>query len=451
MVQQKAIGVTAHNLANVNTPGFSRQRLNISTGLPLAMKPGQLGSGVKADEVERIFDRFLVKQTSKEQQAVGNWEAEKGALERVEIVFNEAEGFGLNEVMTAFWDSWNDLTNNPESATARKVVLSKGEDVAMTLNTMDVDLFEIQKDIDVSITGTVEDVNPLLEQIADLNVKISTIESGKIHNANDYRDDRDRVVKELAEYIDVNTFENEFGQLSVMTGYGQPLVVNADHWRLTTEMDPTSGLHNVMWQGRDGTTMDITNTIEEGKLGGWIRVRDQKIGEYLSELDDFAEALITDLNALHNSGYGLDDSTGNDFFNGSSAGSISVNPAILADFNLIAASSAAVGPGAPGDNSNAVAIAQLQSALTMNGGTSTFDDFYSSFVSEMANDLRNATIRYENQVDKLTIVENQRESLSGVSVDEEMMNLVKYQHAYQAAAKLITATEEMLNALVSVI
>ncbi|MCP4689702.1 MAG: flagellar hook-associated protein FlgK [Desulfobacterales bacterium] len=450
-VQQKAISVTGHNLANVNTPGFSRQRLNISASMPLTIKPGQMGSGVQANEVQRVYDRFIIKQMNQEMQNLGGWDAERGALERVEVVFNEAEGFGLNEVMTKFWDSWNDLTNNPESATARQVVLSKGVDVAMTFNSMDADLHQIQRDIDDSIAGTAEDVNPLLEQIVDLNIKISAIESGGIHNANDYRDQRDTIVKQVAEYLDINTFENEFGQLSVMTGRGQPLVVNADSWELSTEIDPATGLSNVMWGDQDGDATDITAGITDGKLGGWIRARDEKIPGYMADLDEFAETLITELNLLHSTGFGLDDSTLNDFFNGTTAGTISVNPAITGDVNMIAASSAAVGPGAPGDNSNAVAIAELQNALTMNGGTASFDDFYSGFVSDMGNDLQNASVQFENQTDKLKLVENQRESISGVSVDEEMLNLIKYQHAYQAAAKLIAATDEMLNSLVSIL
>ena len=451
-VQQKGIYVTGNNIANVNTPGYSRQRLNMSSDAPISTSIGPVGGGVKANEVERVYDRFLGVQINNETQGLGQWEAYKDSLERVEMVFNESGGYGLNQVMSEFWNSWQDLTNNPTGSVERTVLLGNSEMVAATLSQNYEDLQQIQRDIDLNIEGAVETINRLSENIVDLNEKIIQMEAGG-HTASDYRDQRDLVLKEFSELIDIDSFEDATGAVTISVGSGQALAEGTHTYKLSTQPD-VSGHQDITWVDSSGNSVIITNDISKGKLKGWLDARDVDIDDSLNKLDTLAQNLMTEVNALHASGYGLDGSTGNDFFTGAAtAAGIKVNPLIANDTNLIAAAEGfnLVAGDKPGDNGNAIAIANLQEKKTMNGNTATFDAYYDSMVSDAGLAVQKATSYYDHQSQMVLQMENYRESISGVSIDEETVNLIKYQNAYQAAAKLISTADEMMQTVLNMI
>jgi len=445
LAHQKAISITGHNIANVNTPGYSRQRVNLATSPGMTSTPGQMGTGVRASDIQRIYDQFLGSQINTESYNQGKWEAQKSSLERVEIIFDETTGFGLNQAMGDFFNALQDLSNNPAGHTERQVLLAKSEIMAETFNKISSDLNQLQNDLDSNIEGTVIEINTIAGEISDLNFKIGDIEkSGQ--NANDLRDKRDLYLKELSSMIDISSFEGNDGQVTVSVGSGTPLVQPPYAFSLSTATN-ASGHENVLWVNRDGSTVDITNDISGGKLKGWIDVRDVTIENYKTSLDNLASSMITEVNNLHTGGFDLNSVAGVNFFTGSLASDISVNPVIAGDVNLIAAS----GTGAPGDNSNAIAIANLQNSLLMSGGTSTYDDFYNSLVSDVGIAVRSAQVNYDHQTAMVSSLDNYRESIAGVSLDEEMVNLVKFQHAYDAAAKLISAVDEMMNTVMSMV
>jgi len=451
-VQQKGIYVTGNNIANVNTPGYSRQRLNMSSDGPINTGIGPVGSGVTANKVERVYQRFLGVQINNETQSLGQWEAHKDALERVELIFNESGGYGLNQVMSEFWNAWQDLTNNPSGSVERTVLVAKSEMLAATFSQNYEDLQKIQRDIDSNIEGAVEEINRLSENMVDLNQKIIQMESGG-HMANDYRDQRDLVLKELSELIEIDSFEDANGGVTVSVGSGQALVEGTHTYKLSTQTD-ASGHQDITWLDSSGNTVIITNDISKGKLKGWLDARDIDIDNSLNKLDTLAQDLMTEVNTLHATGYGLDGSTGNDFFTGAAtAAGIQVNPLIANDTNLIAAAEGFnLVPGdKPGDNGNAIAIANLQETQTMNGNTATFGAYYDSMVSDAGLAVQQATSYYDHQSQMVLQVENYRESISGVSIDEEAVNLIKYQNAYQAAAKLITTADEMMETVLAMI
>ena len=442
---QKAISTTGHNIANVNTPGYSRQRVNLATNPGLASASGQMGAGVRVSDIQRIYDQFLGSQINTESYNQGKWEAQKNSLERVEIIFDESTGFGLNQAMGDFFNAWQDQANNPEGHTQRQVLVAKSEIMAETFNKVSSDLNQFQNDLDKSIKGAVSQINTIAGEIADLNVKISDIEkSGQ--NANDLRDRRDLYLKELSSMINISSFENSDGQVTVLVGSGNSLVQPPYALSLSTVTN-ASGHEDVLWVDRDGNTVDITNDISGGKLKGWIETRDVTIENYKTSLDNLASSMITEVNGLHTAGFDLNSAAGVNFFTGSSASDISLNPAIAGNVNLVAAS----GTGAPGDNSNAIAIANLQNSLLMSTGTATYDDFYNSLVSDVGIAVQSAQMNYDHQSAMLSSLDNYRESISGVSLDEEMVNLVKFQHAYDAAAKLVSAVDEMLNTVMNMV
>ena len=199
--------------------------------------------------------------------------------------------------------------------------------------------------------------------------------------------------------------------------------------------------------------MSITASISGGKLDGWLTARDVDIQNYLGQLDTLAQGLMQEVNSLHAAGYGLDGSTGNDFFTGSSAADIAVNPTIVNDANLIAAAADfdTIPGDKPGDNGNAIAIAALRETLTMSGGTATFGEYYGSLISDVGHGVQQAQSYHDHQSQMVLHLENYRESISGVSIDEEMVNLVKYQKAYQAAARLVNTAGEMMDTILNMV
>ena len=451
LAQQKGIYVTGNNIANVNTPGYTRQRLNLSSDIPVNTSIGPVGTGVTALNTERIYQRFLGVQINNETQSRGNWEAQKDALERVEMVFEESGGYGLNQAMSEFWMAWQDLANDPSGPVERNVLIAKSQIMAETFSKNYQDLQTIQQDIDILIEGTVDEINLLSEKIARLNQKIIQMESGG-QTANDYRDQRELLLKELSALIDIDSFENAVGGVTVSVGSGQPLVEGTDSYRLSTQRNAT-GHQNITWVDAANNASDITNNILGGKIKGWLEVRDRGIRNYLNRLDTLAQRIMGEVNGLHAAGYGLDGSTGNNFFIGASALDMQVNPAIELDGRLIAAARGfTTVPGdRPGDNGNAIDIANLKSSRLMNGNSATFDAYYESFIGDVGYDVQQAASYHGHQSEMVHQLENYRESISGVSVDEEMVNLVKFQNAYQAAAKLISTADEMMQSVLNMI
>ncbi len=454
LTQQKAIDVTGQNIANVNTPGYSRQRVVMQPNTPINFEPGQMGTGVKAAEIERIYDRFIGGQINRESTNLGQWEATEGALQRIELVFDETSGVGLDQSLNEFWAAWQDLINNPGGYSERTVLASKSQTLARTFNNMATNLRQIQEDYDTNISGTIDEINGIAGQIADLNHKISQVEVAG-QNSNDYRDQRDLLLKDLSALIDVTTFENDAGQVTVLVGDGKPLVQSPYAWQLGTQTN-ASGLQDVVWLERDGSPTDITAAIQGGRIRGWLDVRDGYAADYLNRLDTLAQSIVTEVNTLHQNGFGLtidpisgSPITGQDFFvgSGTTAAAMAVNPDLLSDANRIAAATTAA--TVPGDNRNAVAIAALQSTAIMSGGKATFSDYYSALVGSVGSDVRSASANHDYEASMVTQLENYRESVAGVSLDEEMINLVKYQHAYEAAARVITTVDEMLDTVLN--
>jgi flagellar hook-associated protein 1 FlgK len=443
LTQQKAIDITGNNIANVNTPGYSRQRLNMIQSSPVRDGGGTMSTGVTAERrVQRFYDQFIGAQLNTENESLGQWEAQKTALEKIEVLFDDVSGYGVSAAMAGFWNAWQDLSNNPAGHVERTTMLSAGQFLSTTFNQLSDNISNAQDDIDTNVTNIVEDINRMATQIAELNRKVIQVEAGG-HSANDYRDQRDQIVFNLSKLIDTDSFEDADGNLTVMVGGGKPLVETTFTWELSTS--DVGGVQNVFWEDSSGGTTDITSRINSGELKGWIEARDVVIDDYASRLDDLANGIITQVNTLHSAGYALD-GTQRAFFTGTGASGIAVNSAIEADVDLIAAASNPL--ALPGDNSTAMAIAQLQSTLTMSGASATFDDFYISLVGDVGADVRNADLNYDHQTTMITHLQNYREEISGVSLDEEMINLVKFQHAYNASARLITTTDEMMETII---
>lgn len=440
MTSQKALQTTGHNIANVNTPGYTRQRVNLAASPPLQQtSPGQVGSGVTAVEVSRIYDSFIAGQILEEQPALGRWEARQESLQNAELAFDIREGSGLDAALGEFWAGWQDLVNNPGGNTERVALLSVADGLAETFRRIDADLRQQQENLDAAVDGTVIRVNNTIDQLAELNRQIGEVEAGG-QNANDLRDRRDLLLKDLTELIDVSAFEDGQGRVAVRLSDGRPLLDGGTTWQLTPGPD-ADGHSRIYWSDSGGAAVDVTDRVQGGKLGGWLEVRDIELADYRSRIDTLAVALRDEVNSRHTAGFDRLGRAGLDFFSGGGANDLTINPAIAGEPERVAA--AATAAGAPGDNANAVAITEIQNTPLV--GSATLDDSYSALVGDVGLNARISSDFSRHKTSMAAALEERRQSVSGVSLDEEMLNLVKFQHAYEAAAKLVTTVDEMLE------
>lgn len=436
--QQVGMNVAGHNVANVNTPGFSRQEV-VHAAVP---PPGAAsrfaatlltGGGVQVAAVRRARDAFLERQLQEARQALAEWRAREDFLAQVEAVFPEPSDSGLAQILSAFWNAWQELSLDPTSNGARAALVQQAQAVANTLHQSRKRLEELRGHLDAVATGHVQRINQIASEIASLNTQISRLEV-RGQPALDLRDRREALLGELRELADVIEVESEAGELLVFL-QGRELVGPAGR---TTEIQITpdpSGVHTFTWP--DGAPLDV----RKGALAAVLRGRDQDVGGLVGQLDALAGALIAQVNAKHATGYGLDGSTGVAFFTGVDAGTIEVNAVIRADPRKIAASSA---PGEPGNGAQALTIAQLR-------GLSEIDGAYQALVAEIGMRAQEASRQVTNQellADQLRL---RREATSGVSIDEEMVNMLRYQHAYDAAARMVRAIDEMIRTLLDIV
>jgi flagellar hook-associated protein 1 FlgK len=551
LTHQQALQVTNHNIANIATPGFSRQELILETAMPFLSEPGQIGAGVRAARVQRIYDQFIESQLGKELQTRGKWEALEGALTQVSMIFNESSETGLKARLDEFWAAWQDLANNPSAQSERSNVCLKAQSVTAMFNQAHTGLTDLQTQMDESVFDGLGTVSLISSQIASLNEKIAQVEAGG-QDANDSRDQRELLLKDLSEMIDFNSYEDSAGNVTVLVGMGKPIVLEGHSYSLEGQTN-ASGLYDVMWNDGKGNLVNITAEIQEGKLGGWLDMRDNSIVEYIDQIDTLARAMIAEVNRLHSAGVGLTyfdsltathsanagaalaseasglefwdeivegnsfslwvyDTTAetytetsmtidpgdtledlrqkidavagvsgtisngdltitagsgyqfffsgdqsnvlmalgiNTFFDGSDASDMAVCSTIEDDVSKIAA--AMDHTALPGDNRTALAIADLQDLMVMAGGTTTFGGHYDSLIGVIGNAGAEAEKNAKYQTSLVEQLQNRREQVSGVSLDEEMTNLMKFQHAYEASAQMIRVVDEMLDTILELV
>ena len=436
--QQAGLDVTNHNVANANTDGFSRQNVQLATTEPFAVpslnRPqgaGQVGTGVIAAGIQRARDLFLDIQYRTEIGGQLNSEARQDALEQVEVVLNEPGASGLSGLFNEYYRVWGELTNDPANLPVRTTVVEQSVALATAFNRADRQLRDVQANLDREIVDGVDQINQITDELVQLNKQIAVVEANG-QRANDMRDRRDFVLDTLAELAQVSVVENADKTVTVSMG-SQVLVNGLAKTNLTTVVNG-AGLRDVQFGG-------VAATLGNAELSGKLTARDTNVPNYLGQLNTIAGNLISAVNALHSTGYGLDNVTGRNFFSGTDAQTIAVDPAIAADPKTIAAAAAA---NSPGDNTIALGISNLRRTMSP-----TTESAYNSLVSGLGTDNRTARAEVENQTALVGLLERRRQQTHGVSLDEETVNLLRYQKAYEAAARMMTAFDEMLEKLIN--
>lgn len=450
--QQRGLETTGHNIANANTRGYSRQEAVLATTSPFAypgMGAGQLGTGVVVQSLRRVREEFLDAQFRSEAKALGRWEVRRDTLEKLEAMINEPTDEGLSKLLDRFFAAWEELANNnPAGEAARATVRQEGIALAEAFNHLAAQLNDLAADLSASIEIRVGEVNSLARQIRDLNAQIVKAEAGNMA-ANDLRDRRDLLLDELARVVPLQVEEDRFGAVSLVVG---------DHTLLSgfqvNELTYNKGSGEVTWP--DGAAYQ-SGPQPYGSLQGLLEARDVLVPKYRARLDALAAGLAQAVNDQHKLGYDLDGNTGQPFFEevsgGINAGNIRVSTAILEDTRRIAAalSGGASGSTPPpsGDGANALKIGQIKNTLQPGLGNVTLGDYYNALVAELGVEGQEAARMVDNQELLTGQLDNRRQSVSGVSLDEEMTNMIRFQQAYTAAARVITAVDEMLETLIN--
>ena len=431
--EQGALGITTNNVANANTPGYSRQRPVLIEGNPVLEGSLTFGSGVVLANVQSLRDPILELRLNDETQQHSQLDTMVSAMQQIEVMFSGSNG-DLGTQITNFFNSLQQLSGNAPSLSARQGVLSAAGNVANSFRTTVSNLRAQRSSLDLGVGQTVEQINVVTEQIAKLNQQISAIEN--LHqDAGTFVDQRTTLVRQLSEMVDVSVVKSD-NTLTITTSSGYAIVAGDRSFAVTNQLDP-SGVQHIFSHGAD-----ITAKITGGSLAGVLAVRDQKIPALLADLDTLAGGLATAINSAHRNGTDLAGVAGGDFFNpppAGNTGAASSMAVLLTDPTKIAASS----DGSPGSNGNLTQLLAVQNQ-TVTGGQSPIN-FYADMVFGIGSDVANGSAERDASDLILRQLQDQRSSLSGVSMDEEAANLIRYERSYQAAARVITAISEITD------
>jgi flagellar hook-associated protein 1 FlgK len=542
---QLAMNITSQNISNADVEGYSRKRLNLAADYRKDPAYGQMGIGVDVISIDRMRNAFIDEQIRRQKEEAGIFEEYNYSLEGVENILTEPSDTGLLHFLDQFFDGWQNLANNPADISARTMVKTNAEILIDVFHNLSKEMLNLRQTRNEEISQRINKINELSEKIYNLNLEIGAVEVTGVKKANDSRDARDELVKELSTLIEISVVENERGQITVTTS-GSIIVSPVDFQKLetfTTSFQMPDGTQNTDIGVRFANSKR-TYVPTKGQVKGLFDSRDIIIPEYQQKLDELAVALVNKVNEVHLTGYTLNGYTGLEFFDSRTTGAsdIKLAPGIVNDVKNIAAASGGeslpavantiaagshnfgdppvqlyrdpslptpvpgrnivqgtvtVSNGAillvenvdyhidyvngtiqmlhagydaddltvnfefrtngfagPGDNTNAIAIAKLREALTMNqdaigNPTATFSEYYSSLIGRLGLNRNAAQSTLNTREFLIRQYEEQQDAIAGVSLDEEMANMVKFQHTYQAAARLISTADQMLDVLLN--
>ncbi|RHW39938.1 flagellar hook-associated protein FlgK [Lysinibacillus yapensis] len=500
--QQSALYTTGHNISNANTEGYSRQRVNMQPTLPYPgvglnndTNAGYIGTGVEAGSVQRIRDSFIDKQYRQEATKLGYWEARSQSITEMEDILTEPSDYGLAQSLNDFYNSLQDLNVNPEDGGARAVVVQRGIAVADSFHYMHNSIQQIKENAASEIGILLRDANSILEQIAGINAQIQAVEPNG-YLPNDLYDARDNLIDKLSTYFPVettkvqsggNALANAEGSLTVslkLNGVQSITLVEGKNFaklsnRGTNTETPTgmvTGLGGVDSSG-DSINADINIFNSLGKFKSLVDSYGYKSNvttpasekglfpDMLKKLDTLAKEFADAFNSIHKKGTDLKGVTGKEFFvsNDTSSpitgGNIYVSQTILNDASLIAASDSLettpIPTPEPGNGKNALALANIKfkNLNDQNGGGNlggvSVQTYFEGLIGQLGVDGQQAErLKYNSETLKQAVTEK-RASVSSVSLDEEMTNMITFQQAYNANARMISVIDETLDKIIN--
>ena len=466
MAQQAALDVTSHNISNVNTDGYSRQRADLAASTPYTLPamnmvmPSQVGTGVDVSGYSRMRDQFIDTNLRAQMGNQSSYDTSLGLLQQVEAAFNEPGNNGLSAQFQKFFAAMDNVAAHPQDLAARSALIGQGQSLANTMNNMWSQLTAIQTQALNQFNADVTQINGYSAQIASLNTQIRDAQAMGM-NPNDLRDTRDKIIDQLSQKVNLQSVtENAQGEVTITFGTTTPInLVDPTiagppaGYTVVTPADfnavgPPAGAYQNgdLTSGEVYADLNVANSVIGGPTG------------YLAQLDTLANDLMTRMNAQQAAGFDLAGAPGANMFSLSGVPAVpgdviqmfQVNPALTA--TQIAAASVA---GAPANSDNITAAPPAtsffqQRALAVAGlNNMTWEDYYRGIVSNVGSVVSQTQQAGASQDVVVSALQGRREDTSGVSLDEEMSNMLRFQHAYNAAARVLTAFDDELDTLIN--
>lgn len=440
--QRRAMDVVGYNIAHANDPTYKRQRLVMSEIAVLAqsqeanvLNNSPFGAGVSPQSIERIRDAIVENRVRMASQAAANWEYRARIMRQLESLIGEPSDNGLQATLDQFWASWQKVAVTPESMPIRKALIEDAEALCQQIKYVYSQLISVIDELNMTAVDRVNRINAIVQEIGKLNSEIGSRTAGEVQS-NDLLNRRDALVTELSKLAAISQHGETRDEFVVSIG-GRVLVQGTKINLLTTEMDANGNLA-IRWAS------DKEEVINSGgELRAIIDLRDTVVSDYLAKLDGVASTIAENVNALHRTGTTLTGQPAGNFFTEvATASTISLNPAIKNHPELIAASAT----GAVGDGELARQISLLKDAPISNG--QTINQLYRSLVGDIgtaASVADRQVLTYRLSLEQFI---TQQQSISGVSLDEEMINMIKFQQAYNASARVLTVMDEMLDVII---
>nr|BAL56113.1 hypothetical conserved protein [uncultured Gammaproteobacteria bacterium] len=524
-VTQQALDTTSHNIANVNTQGYSRQRVEAVAREPQFIGAGFLGTGVQTATIQRLYDRFLEAQLQASSANLAEVDQYLRLGAQIDNLIADPDA-GLPSALANFFNAVHDVASDPTSIPARQTLLSEAQTLTGRFHSLDARLKAINRQVFNDLDTTAQTVTALAKQVADLNRRIIA-KSGSAP-PNDLLDQRDALIQQLAEKVRVSQVVQKNGAVSLFIGNGQALVQDVQAFELRVQPNALNPEQPEVLLITPATTVTVTKQIQGGEMGGSLRFIGEVLEPTRAKLGRIAAGLALEFNALHQTGFDLDGGTGKDFFTPltipvaqTGSGTISVAYANAADLKpsdylleydgstytltrlsdktqttltgfpatvdglQIAFTSLPTGPstflirptaeaaanlqpaltdprdiqaaqvdtsgGAIGDNGVALGLAALEASKILLGGRATLQEAYQQTAAEVGTLIRSARVAQEAQDALKQQAIQAREQISGVNLDEEAANLLKFQQAYQAAAHVVSVAQQTFDTLISAI
>ena len=428
-----SLQATNNNIANANTPGYTRKVAILNEGAPTTEGNLSVGSGVVLEGYQSVRDELVQTQIQQQTQAQSGANAQLASLDQIQPTFTTSTN-DIGTQMSALFSSISSLSTNPTSPALRQAVLTAGQNLATAFNTASNSLTQQQTGLNTQVTQDVSQINQLTQQIAALNPQIAQLQATG-QDGGTLQDQQNQLVLQLSALTNVAVTKTDNGE-TLTTGNGTPLVMGSQSFALQTTVG-AGGMEHVLDQ--NGT--DITSSLTTGDLGGTIQTRDQTIPGLLNQLDTLANQFGTAFNAAQASGFDQYGNPGQNFFTipVTAPGSAATISMAISDPALIAVSS----DGSTGSNGNLTNFSSVQTAALPSGQNP--GDAYASLVYQVGSLTATANAESQATTASLTQLNDQLNSVSGVSIDQESANLITYQQAYEAAARVVTTVQALFS------
>src|SRR5882762_6890296 len=437
----RGLSATSNNIANVNTPGYSRQRPDLEETPPIQIGGLNFGTGVELKQVVSLRDSILDLRVNQETQQQGRLEGFLGSAQQIQSFFNETTGTGLQANLTAFFNSLSQLSTSPSDLNVRQSVLTAAQNLSTSFNQAATNLSRLQTSVNLNVTQSVSQINTLTAQIATANAQVSAAQSAN-RNPGPFVDQRQQLLNQLSNLVDISEINAGNGNLTITTSNGAPLVVGGQSFQLSTQTDASTGLQDIISQGTN-----ITSQITGGQLAGQLQIRDQEIPAIQNSLDTLAFNLSSAVNTQHKLGFDLNGNAGGNLFTplASATGAASQISVAIANASLVAASA----DGTPGNNANANALLGLQNQAIASGQNPL--NFYGNLVFKIGNDVSTAQAGQSAGSQVLSQLQNLQGGVSNVDLNEESANLIRFQNAYQASARVVSVINSLLETTINMV